>query len=90
MTALHSDAAGRARVRTTVGIPVGRVPRLSPQARRVVRRQLELGPFLEAFEAVDRVRDIAGAVDRAHLALVNDDELLDAIDRDAELRRRVG
>lgn len=88
MTPLHSDTAGRERVRTTVGVPVGR-PRLSPEARAAVRRLLEGAPFLAGFDAVGRVRDIAGELDRAHLMLVQDDEILDAIDRDAGLRRRV-
>lgn len=58
--ALHSDTAGRARVLTSAGIPVGRGPRLSPHARRVVRRQLELGPFMASFEAgIGDVRDAA-------------------------------
>lgn len=91
MIALHSDTAGRPRVRTTVGRPPGPKPYIAPEQQRArIRHQLERGAFLAGFDAVDRVRDIAGDLDRAHLMLVMDDELLDAIDRDRELARRVG
>lgn len=51
MTPLASDSAGRPRIRTTVGVTVGTRPRLSPEARRVLRRKLERGPFLARFIA---------------------------------------
>jgi hypothetical protein len=50
MIALHSDTAGRARVMTNHGVRVGR-PRLPVEACIAIRRQLERGPFLAAFEA---------------------------------------
>lgn len=90
MIALHSDTAGRPRIRTTVGRPPGPAPYVPPDQRRAAaRHQLERGPFLAGFDAVGQVRDVAGELDRAHLMLVMDDELLDAIDRDRELARRV-
>jgi hypothetical protein len=68
MIPLHSDTAGRARVRTTVGVPVGR-PRLSPEARAAVRRLLEGGPFMAGFKAgMYQVRDIA--LDKSRVRLV--------------------
>ena len=71
--------------RTTIGTAVGW--RLSPGARAAVRAQLEAGPFLEAFDAVGNVRDIAGDLDRAHL-MACDDELQAVLDRDRSLCRR--
>lgn len=87
MIQLHSDNAGRLRIRTTIGVPVGTRPRLSPEACAAVTRNLLRGPFLAAFEAVDCVRDIADETDRAHLMWIEDDDLLDAIDRDREQRK---
>lgn len=88
--ALHADTAGRPRVCTTVGSPPGPAPYMPPEQRcAAIRHQLERGPFLAGFNAVGHLRDIAGELDRAHLMLVLDDELLDAIDRDAGLVRRV-
>lgn len=49
MTPLYSDTAGRPRVRTTIGVRIGW--HLSPEAKRAVRRKLERGPFLAAFDA---------------------------------------
>lgn len=102
MNPSSSDTAGRPRIRTTVGVPVGRSQRLSPEARAAVRLLLARGPalavfdhgiavgaFTSSFDAVGRVRDLAGELDRAHLMLIDDTELLDALDRDAELKRRV-
>lgn len=51
MIPLHSDTAGRARVRTSTGVPVGQLRRLSPEARARLRRKLERGPFLARFNA---------------------------------------
>jgi len=101
--ALHSDADadGRPRVLTTVGRPPGRPPAESsrrrvesPIARKArltaIRLRLMYGPFLAAFDAgMYQVRDIAGQADRAHLMQIDDDELVDAIDRDREMRRTV-
>lgn len=47
MIALHSEDAGRVRVRTTVGVRIGW--HLSP--KRAVRCRLERGPYLAAFDA---------------------------------------
>ena len=38
------------RLLTVIGVPVGARPRLSPEAKAAVRRQLERGPFLSAFD----------------------------------------
>lgn len=58
MRQLHGDVDALARLRTSVGVPVGR-PRLSPEAKAAVRRQLESGPFLAAIDAqVDLLDDI--------------------------------
>lgn len=71
--------------RTEIGTAIGW--RLSPEGKAMVRRQLESGPHLAAFDAgMDQVRDLAGPPDFAHLVLVRDRELLDAIDRDQALR----
>lgn len=91
MTPLHDDA-GRDRVRTSVGIPVGRRPYESPIARKArlaaIRLRLAYGACLAAFDAgIPYVRDIAGEHDRAHLVQIEDEELVEAIDRDRELRR---
>lgn len=46
------------RLRTSLGVPVGR-PRLSPEARAAVRAQLESGPTLAAHDAeIDLVVDV--------------------------------
>lgn len=88
MMPLHGDDAGRHRIRTTVGVPPKRF--LSTAIKLFVREQLARGPFLAAFDAgIGDVRDIAGESDFADLIQVRDDELLDAIDREHELRRRV-
>jgi hypothetical protein len=47
--ALYADA--QPRVRTTLGMRIGPRPRLSPEACRTVREQLEHGAFLAAFDA---------------------------------------
>lgn len=70
---------------TMMGTAIGW--RLSPEGKAAVRRQLEAGPHLAAFDAgMDLVRDLAGSRDFARLVLVRDRELLDAIDRDRALR----
>lgn len=79
MTSLHPEA-NRPRIRTTVGVPVGR-----QHAKSIVRSQLERGPFLAAFDAVDGVRDISGDPDRLHLVTICDARLLERFD---ELRAR--
>lgn len=73
--------------RTEIGTAIGW--RLSPEGKAAVRRQLEDGPHLAAFDAgMDLVRDLAGSRDFARLVLVRDRELLDAIDRDHVMRTR--
>lgn len=86
MTPLHSDTAGRVRVRTTVGVPVG-PPRLSPEACKRVRRQLEQGQFLAAFYEVGGVRDISADPNRVHLVTIRDERLLGRFDEIAAGRR---
>jgi len=94
---LHSDADGRPRVLTTVGRPPGRPPARrveSPIARKArltaIRLRLVYGACLAAFDAgIPYVRDIAGQADRAHLVQIEDDDLVEAIDRDRDLRRVV-
>lgn len=80
MTPLHSDDAGRIRVRTSVGVPVGARPRLSPEAKVAVRRQLERGEFLASFYEVGGVRDISADPERVHLVTIRDERLLSRFD----------
>lgn len=90
MISLHSDPidTARPRVRTTVGLPVGRVPRLSPAARARVRRQLERGTFLAAFDEVGGVRDISSDPHRVNLVTIRDERLLERFDALAARRAR--
>jgi hypothetical protein len=83
--ALH-DATGRPRIRTTVGVPVGTRPRLSPEAKEAVRRQLERGVFLASFDAVSTVRDISSDPNRVNLVVFRDERLLTRFD-DLQARR---
>lgn len=83
--------------------PGGIAHRLTPIGRAAVRARLEAGPSLAVFDrglvagaftsafdvGIGDVRDIAGQRDRAHLIQIRDDELLETIDRDRVLRRRV-
>lgn len=84
--ALHTDTAGRARVRTTVGVRVGR-PRLSLDACMAVRRQLERGAFLAAFDEVSGVRDISADPNRVNLVTIRNERLLGRFDAIVASRR---
>lgn len=84
MTNLYPEA-NRPRIRTTVGVPVGARPRLSPEARKRVRDQLELGVFMISFEEIGGVRDISADPDRLHLVPIRNERVLARFD---ELRAR--
>lgn len=82
MISLHSDPidTARPRVRTTVGVPVGARPRLSPEGCLAVRLELERGAFLAAFEEVSGMRDISSDPNRVNLVMIRDTRILERFD----------
>lgn len=78
----NSDTAELPRVRTTVGVPVGRprYPALTSEERAEVRLQLQRGVFLASFYEVGSVRDISSDRDRVHLVTIRNERLLDRFD----------